>query len=186
MSLPIIAERCTLRRFTYDDVADLVQCVSDPLFARATPEIEATEAGVRAYIKMQNRLEPFAQDQCFDLAIERKDDGRVLGLLSLVRKAHGQGEIGYALGLAHRGQGYATEAARALLAYAFTTLGLHRVQATTSPANRGSWQVMERLGMRREGWLREAAFSRGAWADVLIYGLLAGESEHSAILCTHR
>ena len=175
MSLPISTERLVLRRFTHDDVADLLACVSEPSFARATPEIEATEAGVRAYIDAQNGLAPFAQDKCFDLAIERKRDGRVLGLLTLVRKAHGQGEIGYALGLAYRGRGYATEAARGLLAYAFAELGLHRVQATTHPDNRGSWRVMERLGMRREGHLREAVFSEGKWTDELIYGLLASE-----------
>ena len=177
MTLPIPTERLVLRRFTYDDVADLLVCLSDPRFARATPEIEPTEAGVRAYVDMQNGLEPFELDRCFDLAVERKDDGRVLGLLSLVHKAHDQGEIGYALGRAHRGRGYATEAARALLAYAFTTLGLHRVQATTGPANRGAWRVMERLGMRREGRLREAAFGEGVWEDTLIYGILAGESD---------
>jgi RimJ/RimL family protein N-acetyltransferase len=175
MTLPIQTERLVLRRFTHDDVAGLLECVSDPAFARATPEIEATEAGVRAYVDLQNRLEPFEQDKCFDLAVARADTGRVIGLLTLVRKAHGQGEIGWALGAAHRGQGYATEAARALLAYAFTTLDLHRVQATTSPANRGSWRVMERLGMRREGHLREAAFNEGTWTDVLIYGILTSE-----------
>jgi len=175
MTLLITTERLVLRRFTYDDVADLLECVSDPSFARATPEIEATENGVRAYIDMQNGLEPFEPDRCFDLAIAHKGDGQVVGLLTLVRQAHDQAEIGYALGIAHRGQGYATEAARALLAYSFTALDLHRVQATTSPTNRGSWRVMERLGMRREGRLREAAFQEGAWSDTLIYGILASE-----------
>ena len=172
---PLFTERLVLRRFTHDDVADLLACLSERSFARATPEIEATEAGVRAYIDAQNGLEPFAQDKCFDLAVQRKADGRAMGLLTLVRKAHGQGEIGYALVLAHRGRGYATEAARGLLAYVFAELGLHRVQATTRPENRGSWRVMERLGMRREGHLREASFHEGVWTDVLIYGILVGE-----------
>jgi RimJ/RimL family protein N-acetyltransferase len=104
----------------------------------------------------------------------------VLGLLTLVRKAHGQAEIGYALGRAHRGRGYATEAARGLLAYAFAELGLHRVQATTSPDNRASWRVMERLGMRREGRLREAAPQGGAWSDVLVYGILGSAFQRPA------
>ena len=76
--------------------------------------------------------------------------------------------------------GHRTRGSRALLAYAFFELDLHRIQATTRPANRGSWRVMERLGMRREGWLHEAAFSKGVWNDVLIYGILASESEPSA------
>ena len=182
MTLLITTERLVLRRFAAADAADLLACVSDPSFARATPEIEVSEAGVRAYIQAQNQLEPFELDKCFDLAIalagdgvgiERKGDGAVIGLLSFVRRSYGQDEIGYALGLAYRGRGYATEAARALLAYAFAELGLHRVQATTSPANQGSWRVMERLGMRLEGRLREASYQEGEWTDVLIYGLLA-------------
>jgi RimJ/RimL family protein N-acetyltransferase len=175
MTLAIRTERLLLRRFTTDDVGDLLVCVSDPAFARATPEIVPTKAGVRAHIDAQNRLEPFELDRCFDLAIEHRYDRTVIGLLSLVRKANEQAEIGYALGASYRGQGYATEATRALMAHVFAELDLHRVQATTGLANRGSWRVMERLGMRREGRLREAALSDGAWNDVLVYGILADE-----------
>ena len=53
MTLPILTERLVLRRFTHADVPDMLDCLSDPLFARATPEIEATAAGVRAYVDMQ-------------------------------------------------------------------------------------------------------------------------------------
>jgi RimJ/RimL family protein N-acetyltransferase len=61
------------------------------------------------------------------------------------------------------------------VAYSFATLGLHRIYATTSNVNASSWRVMERLGMRREGQLREAEFRDGQWIDVLIYGLLDRE-----------
>jgi hypothetical protein len=55
---PIFTERLVLHRFGETDVADLLVCVSEPSFARATPEIEATETSVRAYIAAQNRLAP--------------------------------------------------------------------------------------------------------------------------------
>ena len=175
MTLPIRTERLNLRRFTRDDVHDIIAFVSHPSVERATPEIEPTESAVIKYVDKQNGYRPFEQNKCFDLAIERKSDGKVIGLLSLVRKEHQQGEIGWALGVDHRGQGFATEAARALIAHGFASLGLHRIYATTSSANPASWGVMERLGMRREAKLREAEFRDGEWLDTLIYALLADE-----------
>lgn len=173
MTLPIETERLVLRRYTHRDVPDILDLVSHSSVAGAVPEIEPTESGVIEYIDLQNSFRPFEQDKCFDLAIEQA--GRVIGLLTLVRRKHRLGELGYALHIAYRGRGYATEAARALVAYAFTSLDLHRVQATTSSHNSGSWRVMERLGMVREGWLKEATIQDGQWMDVFIYGILARE-----------
>lgn len=175
MALPITTERLILRRTTEGDVQDLLECVADSSFVDATPEIEATEAGVRRYIAMQSSYQPFERGQCFDLAVERRADGKVIGLLSLVRKEHEQGAIGYALGIDYRGYGYATEAVRGLLGYGFGRLGLHRIYADTHSDNPGSWKLMERLGMKREGCFREAVFKDGNWVDVVTYGILAAE-----------
>lgn len=174
MTLPITTERLLLRRYTHDDVPDLLEFVSHPSVARATPEIKPTVEGIREYVDLQNSYKPFELDKCFDLAVQRQD-GSVIGLLSLVCKNHKQASIGWGLNVAHRGQGFATEAARALITYSFNVLGLHRVHATTSHINTASWAVMERLGMRREAHLREAEFRDGQWLDVLIYGILEHE-----------
>ena len=175
MELPITTGRLVLRRYTYDDIPDILRFLSHPSVTRATPEIEATEQGVREYIDLQDAYQPFEQDKCFDLAIERKEDGQVMGLLSLVRRKHQQAEIGWALGIEYRGQGFATEAASALVDYAFSSLGLHHIQAGTDLTNSASWGVMERLGMVKEAHLRETTLRDGEWHDSLIYGLLASE-----------
>jgi RimJ/RimL family protein N-acetyltransferase len=114
-------------------------------------------------------------DKVFELALERKEDGRVIGLVGLIRRDHRQGEVGWALAAEYRGQGYATEAARALIDFGFAYLGLHRIHADTNSDNLSSLRVMERLGMRREAQLREAVCSDGKWVDRVIYGILAGE-----------
>ena len=175
MSLPIRSKRLLLRRFSDEDVRDIVEFVSHPSVARATPEIEATESGVRKYIDTQKTYLPFELDKCFDLAIQRVAGGKVIGLLTLIRRNHQQGELGYALSIEYRGHGYATEAASALANYAFTVLKLHRICATTSSGNQDSFHVMERLGMRREARMREATSQDGAWLDVLVYAILAEE-----------
>jgi RimJ/RimL family protein N-acetyltransferase len=164
-----------LRRFTLEDVEDLLALTENPSVAREAPEIGTTEAQIRDYINIQQSYQPFEQDKCFDLAVERKEDNRVIGLLTLVTRKHQQGEIGYALGVECRGKGYATEAASALITYGFRSLGLHRIQATTQRGNVDSWQVMERLNMRREGCLRDAVLKDGEWQDSLIYGILASD-----------
>ena len=91
--------------------------------------------------------------------------------------------IGWTLGKADEGKGYATEAASALLDCLFGALGFHRVYALTSPKNTRSWRLMERLGMRREAHFRQNCFSEGKWEDEYAYATLAWEwAEHRTTL----
>ena len=85
-------------------------------------------------------------------------------------------EIGWAIGRPHQRQGYATEAARALIAHAFETLRCHRVIATCQPENVASWRVMDKLGMRREAHFCQCLLREGGeWWDEYFYALLAEE-----------
>jgi len=179
MTVPISTERLVLRRFTEGDAQDLLACVADASFASATPEIEATEAGVRRYIEMQNGYQPFERGRCFDLAVERRADGTVIGLVSMVRDEHEQAAIRYAIRIDVRGQGYATEAARGLIGYGFGWLGRRRIHADTHSDNPASWKVMERVGMTREGGVREATRAAGTSAGVVTYGMLATQWHES-------
>ena len=174
VSLPIITQRLVLRRFTHDDASDLLELVSHPSFARAVPEMEPTESGIHRYIEQQLSYQPFERDKVFDLAVVCKPDGKVIGLLTLVRQEQ-VGAIGWALGEEFRGHGYAAESAGALLDYAFASLGLHRIEAETGCHNEPSWRLMERLGMRREAHLLEAIAGDGRRLDSYVYALLAGE-----------
>jgi len=87
-----------------------------------------------------------------------------------------QAEIGWCLDPAYEGHGYGTEAARELLRIAFADLGLHRVVALCFAENEPSWRLMERIGMRREGYHRQDSLHRdGTWRDGMTYALLAEE-----------
>jgi RimJ/RimL family protein N-acetyltransferase len=87
-----------------------------------------------------------------------------------------QVELGWVLDPAYTGQGYATEAVRALLGVCFEQLGMHRVVALCFAGNEASWRLMERVGMRREGhMLRDSLHRSGAWMDGLTYAMLADE-----------
>ncbi|MFB4354758.1 GNAT family protein [Microbacterium sp. LS_15] len=87
-----------------------------------------------------------------------------------------EAELGWVLDPAHAGQGYATEAIRAVIDTCFGPLGLRRVHAGCFADNEPSWRLMERLGMRREEFSRKTALHRsGEWLDGLNYGILAEE-----------
>ena len=85
-------------------------------------------------------------------------------------------EIGWVFAPHAQGQGYATEAAFALLDDGFRTRRIHRVMATCQPENRASWRVMEKLGMRREAhFVQGLPRPDGTWWDEYMYAILREE-----------
>ncbi len=108
------------------------------------------------------------------LAIERVSDGAFIGWCGLTRwnPDYRSAALGYCLDDATWGRGYATEAALALLGWAFATLDLNRVQAETDTRNAASARVLEKLGFKREGTLREDCIVNGEVSDSWVYGLI--------------
>lgn len=83
--------------------------------------------------------------------------------------------MGYCLTEASWGQGYATEAARSMLDWAFETLDLNRVQSEADTRNVGSYRVLEKCGFTREGTLCQDCIVNGDLSDSHVYGLLRSE-----------
>lgn len=108
------------------------------------------------------------------LAMDRLGDGVFIGWCSLTRwnPDHRSASMGYCLTETTWGHGYATEAARAVLEWAFDTLDLNRVQAETDTRNGASARVLEKLGFLREGTLREDCVVNGDVSDSWVYGLI--------------
>ena len=111
------------------------------------------------------------------LAIERGSDKAFLGWCGLTRwnPDYRSASLGYCLDDSAWGHGYATEAARALLQWAFDTLDLNRVQAEADTRNAASARVLEKLGFVREGTLREDCIVNGEVSDSWVYGLIKRE-----------
>ncbi|TCC35423.1 GNAT family N-acetyltransferase [Kribbella speibonae] len=108
------------------------------------------------------------------VAIDRASDGVFLGWCSLSQwnPDFRSASLGYCFNESAWGHGYATEAARAVLGWAFNTLDLNRVQAEADTRNLPSARVLEKLGFIREGTLREDCIVNGDISDSWIYGLL--------------
>jgi RimJ/RimL family protein N-acetyltransferase len=112
------------------------------------------------------------------LAVRRRQDGKLAGCIGLrdIDSTHLQAELGYWIGVPYWGQGFATEAARAVVDYGFDALGLNRIYAHHMRRNPPSGRVLERIGMRWEGVLRERVLKWGRFEDVVIYAVLRSDA----------
>lgn len=115
-------------------------------------------------------------DTWFQIALESKDTGALIGDLGLhTLDDIQQAEIGFTIAPPHQNQGYAIEAVRALLHYLFIDCCLHRVIAIADVRNKPSVQLLERLGMRREGCFLQSSWNNGEYTDEYQYALLGDE-----------
>lgn len=172
--LPIATKRLSLRCLDYNDIQDILDILAHPSIARIL-NMKMDESSVREYIDKQNSYQPFQEGKYYDLVVEYKEEGKVIGLIGIQCKPHHQGAIGWAIGINYQGSGFALEGASALISYAFSKLGLHRIYAVTSNINTPSWKLMERLGMRKEAHFRETEWREGKWIDQFIYAILSTE-----------
>lgn len=171
---PILTtERLTLRPMTMEDAADLFAVFSDPAVVRywsAEPWTSITFAESA----IARALEGYRDQSEVRFGIELAETGLLIGTVNLhhVFPQNRRCELGYALGSAHWGKGYATEALEVALDYGFHELRLNRVEADIDPRNVASAGVLERLGFRKEGYMPERWFVHGQMADTVNYGLL--------------
>ncbi|MDE2869278.1 MAG: GNAT family protein [Chloroflexota bacterium] len=164
--------RLLLRPFEFTDVDDVCAYASDPEVARFRPLPDPyTREDALGFVNRQIRTN-WSRDAEFAIVY----GPRVIGGLSLhVNSEHETGELGYLLGRRWWGHGLATEAARAVVDWGFRRFGLHKVYARAHVDNKGSWRVMERLGMTREGVLRGHWKMRDEHVDLVYYAVFRDE-----------
>ena len=175
---PLETERLLLRAYRDGDLDDLYAVRSQPEVVRYLYGEVRTRQEVEGMLAERIAATSlWEDDDMLVLAVERRDDGRVIGDVTLwLRSAeHRQGEIGFAFHPDAQGLGYAREAATALLELAFGSLGMHRVYGRADARNEASTALMRRLGMRQEAHLRENEIFKGAWGDEVIFAMLQRE-----------
>lgn len=113
-----------------------------------------------------------------NFAIVRKKQDILIGVIGLhLKKQHDLGELGYWIGEPYWNQGYCTEAAREVIRYGFEELDLNRIQARYMTKNPASGRVMEKIGMQREGTLRQSLHCFDSFEDVHVSAILHEEYE---------
>jgi ribosomal-protein-alanine N-acetyltransferase len=172
----LFTERLVLRPFTLADAPDVQRLAGAREVAEMTANIPHPYEDGMAEEWISTHQERFERGEALTLAITRRSDGALVGAIGLVMRAQdARAELGYWIGVPYWGQGYCTEAARALVEYAFEHLGLHRIHATHLKRNPASGRVMQKIGMACEGCLREHLQKWGVFEDMVQYGLLASE-----------
>lgn len=167
--------RLLLRELHPDDHGGVHAFAADPAVTRHTDWGPNTPEDTAAFLAEAVRDAGARPRRRYTLAVVERDRGMIAGSAELfvVSPAHRRGELGYALARRCWGRGYATEAARALLAFGFGPLGLHKISATCDPDNLGSARVLAKVGMAREGYLRDQLLVRGVWRDRLLFAAFA-------------
>ena len=172
-------ERLILRDFVEEDWHAMLAYNSDPLYLRYNDSKEATQERAQEFIGWflaQQKQEPRIK---FQLAITLKSNHLLIGNCGVRMDEVNSVEAnqGYELDPKHWNNGYATEAARTIGDFGFTRFGVHRISADCIAENTGSIHVLEKLGMKLEGRLREHKYFKERWWDTLIHAILADEWE---------
>lgn len=125
--------------------------------------------------RLSRTLARQASGELLNWGIAQAADGPMLGYVCLVRidRAHQRSEVAYQLRSDHWGKGLMTKALARVVEHGFTSLGFHRLEGHTDPANRPSIGVLERCGFVFEGILRENYLLDGVFHDSAVYGRLA-------------
>jgi ribosomal-protein-alanine N-acetyltransferase len=170
-------ERLILRDFVKEDWQRVLEYQSDPLYLRYYEWTERTPEAAQDFVGWFLDHQMQIPRIKYQLAVTLKSNHQLIGNCGIrMDKANAfQADIGYELDPEHWNRGYATEAAHAIVDFGFSSFGLHRVWSWCVADNVGSAHVLEKLGMRREGLLRENEYYRGRWWDTLMYAILAEE-----------
>ncbi len=170
-------ERLVVRRMLPTDIENFLAYQTHPEVMRYQPYEPATRETAARFLFKMAQMEPSDKGFYIAFAVAQRAENKMIGEVSLLvaPKTEHKGFIGWAFHPHYHGQGYASEAAKTLLEYAFTELNLHRITTACDTRNTASFRLMERLGMRREGHTRQSMYLRGEWADEYLYALLQSE-----------
>ncbi len=198
-NIRIETPRLVVREFVLDDWKAVHRYASDLDVVRFMIWGPNSEADSHAFIANVVEWQSVQPRRVFDLAVVTKEDQQLIGscgfhLANTVSEGASQsiglgispeynvdpssytlnkhGAMGYCFSKEAWGQGYATEAATAVLHFAFEQLGLHKMFATCDVENTASLKVLERIGMRREGHLLEDILIKQHWRDSYLYAIV--------------
>ncbi len=170
--------RLVIRDFRESDWPDVVRRTSSPVVTRYLSwdcARDADKETVLAWIREQRTFDLSVRDRYLEFAVML--EGRNIGDVGFRRSGHTPdlAEVGWIFEEAVQGQGYATEAAAALIDWVFCHLRVRRVIAVCDARNEASYRLMERLGLRREAHHKKSRLLKGVWIDELIYAVLEEE-----------
>lgn len=183
---PITTARLLLRPYAKSDFAALGELLGRSDVSRFLYEEPRSAETVRELL--DDRLAKVALEKEGDrvsLVIARREEPETLigtAVLGWTSEVHGSAELGYMVHPDHAGNGYATEATRALLDLGFGATKLHRIIGRLDGRNIASHRVLTKAGMRTEAHLVENEWVKGEWTDEIVCAMLRSEWEQAQLL----
>ena len=175
----IETERLVLRRFEYaDNDAMLKNWVADEKIQSLYSEpVYSTKAEVKGLL--DKYIGSYEREDYYRWAVIEKASGECIGQIAyfLVDSKNHFAEIEYCIGSDFQCKGYATEATKAVIAYGFNEMNLHKVQICTKTINAPSKRVIEKCGFTYEGTLRDYFYMNGEYVGRLYFSILRSEYE---------
>jgi ribosomal-protein-alanine N-acetyltransferase len=171
----LYTERLILRPHTIWDADDLQRLINDKDIASTTLNIPFPYTLEDAIDWLSQREENYEETGSPQFLIVHKDGYMVGGIGLALVKPHNNAELGYWIGKQYWGKGYCTEAAYAVIKYGFEVIGLNRIHAKHFARNPASGRVMQKIGMKHEGCLRQEIKKWGQFEDLEVYAILKSE-----------
>lgn len=173
----IETDRLYLRRFTIKDAGRVTYLCNDKdvIANLLMLPFPYKEVHAREWISYHN--ENFIKDKLYEYAVVLKSEDRIIGTVSLSNiKRNQHGELGYWFGKEYWGYGYASEAVKAIIEYAFNVKGYHKVFAEHFIENPRSGKVMKNAGMEFEGIRKDHILKDGVFHTVVMYAIINKEA----------
>lgn len=166
----IETERLIIKTFTEYDWQDVLAYTSREDVMKYIPEGVFSEEDAKKFVQ------DHAGEGAKYFPVRIKGEETIIGHITFFKYFGDHTyEIGWVFNPNYFNKGYATEAAWAFLNYGFTKMNLHRIIATCQPENIPSYRVMEKIGMRREGYFKKCIPHGDSWWDEYYYAVLAEE-----------
>ncbi|MBO9129275.1 GNAT family protein [Bacillus sp. 165] len=173
----IETNRLQLRQFHIEDIHSFFAYRSNPEVAKYQSWENYRYEQAVSFVEDMSKSSPNISGSWFQIAVALKESNVLIGDCA-IHTLHSEPrivEIGYTFATEYQGKGYAFEAVNEILYYIFSILNKHKVMAYTDVRNISSINLLEKLGMRREGHLLQNFMSKGKWVDEYQYALLKSE-----------
>jgi RimJ/RimL family protein N-acetyltransferase len=159
------------------DAEALHRLVSRREIADTTLEIPHPCSRSQAEGWIYNQARAFLEGDGIGFGVELKQSGELIGavILHSIHSGHAQAEMGFWISYDWWGQGYCTEAGRSVIQFGFEQRGLNRICAYHLARNPRAGRVLEKLGMRQEGLLRQRVRKAGVFEDVFLWAILRSD-----------
>lgn len=168
----ITTNRLVLRLFQKSDAEDVTKLCNNYNIYKNTLYLPYPYSIEDAISWIEHHLDNFNANKSFEFAITDKSTGELFGAIALSNNQQfNHGEIAYWIGEEFWGKGYATEAAQAILQFAFDEKQYHKVFARYFNSNPASGRVIQKLGMKQEGILIDHVRKENRYEDLVYYGI---------------